>query len=88
MLSEIEKLLVGASQMEKRKLEKCVVGVVIKGGEYHSGHPPPFCRGLSLQPNFQKGGGLTGPQLLEGGCWERGGLLGGGGGCNFHKKIN
>ena len=32
--------------------------------------PPPFCsRGLSLQPNFQKkGGGLTGPQLLDGGC--------------------
>ena len=30
--------------------------------------------GLSLQPNFQKGGGgLKGPQLLEGGCWERGG---------------
>ena len=29
---------------------------------------------LNLQPNFQKrGGGLTGPQLLEGGCWERGG---------------
>ena len=22
--------------------------------------------GVSLQPNFQKGGGLTGPQLLEG----------------------
>ena len=43
----------------------------------------PFCRGgggrgLSLQPNFQQkkkggGGGLTGPQLLERGCWERGG---------------
>ena len=28
--------------------------------------------GLNLQPNFQKGG-LTGPKLLEGGCWERGG---------------
>ena len=28
---------------------------------------------LSLQPNFQKGGkGLTGPQPIEGGCWERG----------------
>ena len=37
---------------------------------------------LSLQPNFQKGGGggLTGFQLLEAGCWERGG------GCNFHIK--
>ena len=29
--------------------------------------------GLSLQPNIQKGRGLTGPQVLEGGCWERGG---------------
>ena len=28
--------------------------------------------GLNLQPNFQKKeGGLTGPQLLEGGCWKR-----------------
>ena len=28
---------------------------------------PPFCcGGLSLQPNFQKGGDLTGPQLLDG----------------------
>ena len=37
--------------------------------------PPPFLQGggrLSLQPNFQKGGGcLTGSQLLEGGCWEK-----------------
>ena len=28
---------------------------------------------VSLQPNFQKGGGLTGPQFLEWGCWVRGG---------------
>ena len=27
--------------------------------------------GLSLKPNFKKFS-LTGPQLLEGGCWERG----------------
>ena len=27
----------------------------------------------NLQPNFQKEEGLTGLQLLEGGCWERGG---------------
>ena len=69
MLSEIEKLLVGASQMEKRKLEKCVVEFVIKGGEYHSGYPPPFCGGLSLQPNFQKGG-------VDRTSTFRGGLLG------------
>ena len=31
-----------------------------------------FINALNLQPNFQKGGGgLTGPQPLEGGCWER-----------------
>ena len=42
--------------------------------------PPPLSAGgegeggsLNLQPYFQKRGGLTGPQLLEGGCWERGG---------------
>ena len=29
--------------------------------------------------------GLTGPQLLEGGCWERGGDFIQGG-CNFHIK--
>ena len=53
----------------------------------HSVHPPaPLSAGeLSLQPNFQKGGGLTGPQLLEGGCWERGGDFFQGG-CNFHIK--
>ena len=34
----------------------------------HSLHPPPLsARGLNVLPNFQKkGGGLTGPQLLEG----------------------
>ena len=38
--------------------------------------PPLFLLGeLNLLPNFQKGGGggLTGPQVLEGVCWERGG---------------
>ena len=56
--------------------------------------PPPFLQGggvgwgLSLQLNFQKGeaSGLTGPQLLEGGCWERGGLLFSGGLQLSHKK--
>ena len=49
---------------------------------------PPFLQGeLSLQPNFQKKGrGLTGPQLLEGGCWERGGVTFFRVGCNFYKK--
>ena len=36
----------------------------------HSLHPPPpfLLGGLNHQPNFQKGGGFTGPQLLEGSC--------------------
>ena len=40
-------------------------------GLSYSVHPPapPFCWGggwgVNLQPNFQKGGDLTGPQLLE-----------------------
>ena len=41
--------------------------------------------GLNLLPDFQKGGGLTGPQFLEGGCWERGGDFFQGG-CNFLTK--
>ena len=33
----------------------------------HNVHTAPFCRQeLNLLPNFQKGGALTGPQLLDG----------------------
>ena len=50
-------------------------------------HPPPLSAGgggIEPPTKFSKrGSGLTGFQLLEGGCWERGG---GRGGCNFHKK--
>ena len=35
---------------------------------------------------FSKRGGLTGPQILEWGCWERGVDFFQGRGCNFHKK--
>ena len=42
--------------------------------------------GLNLQPNFQKGEGLTGPQLLEGGCWGKWGWLFSGGGAIFTLK--
>ena len=39
--------------------------------------PPPSCGGggggLNLLINSQKGEGLTGPQMLGRGCWERGG---------------
>ena len=41
--------------------------------------------GLNLLPKFQKGGDLSGPQLLEGGCWERGGDFFQGD-CNFYIK--
>ena len=41
--------------------------------------------GIVCTPPFLLGGGLTGPQLLEGGCWERGGDFFQGG-CNFHIK--
>ena len=37
--------------------------------------PPPFCLGV-----------LTGPQFLEGGCWERGVTFFRGGGQFLHKK--
>ena len=40
----------------KEKIRKVCGGCCDQRGGYHSGHPPPFCRGLSLQPNFQKGG--------------------------------
>ena len=35
--------------------------------------PTPFCRGVEPPTKFSKRGGLTGAQLLEGGCWEIGG---------------
>ena len=48
---------------------------------------PPFLLvggGLNLLPNLQKGGSLAGPQLLEGGLWEKGGdFFQGGGGATF-----
>ena len=45
--------------------------------------PPPFLLGeLNLNQIFKKGG-LTGPQFLEGACWERGGDFFQGA-CNFH----
>ena len=45
--------------------------------------------GVEPPTKFSKRGGLAGPQLLEGGCWERGGYFfqGGGGGCNCHMNL-
>ena len=53
----------------------------------HSVHHP-FLLGGGVEPPTKfsnKGEGLTGPQLLEGACWERGGdfFLGG---WNFHTQ--
>ena len=53
---------------------------------------PTFCSagGGGVEPPTKfskKGGGLTGPQILDGGCWERGADFFQGG-CNFRIKIN
>ena len=52
--------------------------------------PSPILLGgwTSYQIFKKRGGGLIGPQFLEGGCWERGGVtfFRGGGGCNFLTK--
>ena len=60
----------------------------------HSVHPLPLSAGTGGWASYQvfeKGGGLTGSQFWEGGCWERGGdFFGrhgrGGGGCSFAMK--
>ena len=50
-------------------------------------HLPLSAKEWRLQPNFQKGrGGLTGPQLLVGGSWERGDDFFQGGLQFLHKK--
>ena len=43
------------------------------------GTPPFFAGGVEPPTKFSKRGGLTGPQLLEGGDFFQGG-------CNFHIK--
>ena len=49
--------------------------------------PPPFCwrRGAEPPTKYQKerGGGLTGPQFLEEGCWAREGVIFFREGCSF-----
>ena len=62
--------------------------VIIKVINTYSGHLSPLSAGGGgvEPPNFQKGAGLTGPQLLEGVCWERGGLLFSGGLQFSHKN--
>ena len=44
--------------------------------QHHSVHPPLLCVGGGVEPPIKfskRGGGLTGPQFLEGGCREKGG---------------
>ena len=57
----------------------------------HSGHPPPLSAGgggLSLQPNFQKRGGLYRNSTFRGGLLGKRGATYFRGGCNFQLKIN
>ena len=42
--------------------------------------------GIEPPNKFSKSRDLTGPQLLEVNCWERGGDFFRGEGCNFHIK--
>ena len=54
----------------------------------HSVHPPflqGWGGGWASNQIFEKGR-LTGPQLLEGGCWERGGVTFFRGGLQFSLK--
>ena len=51
--------------------------------------PPSFLLwGLSLLPNFQKGGGLDRTSVFRAGCWERGGWLFSGRVAIFQQKID
>ena len=50
--------------------------------------PCHFCRGVEPPARLSKNGDLTGRQLLEGGCWERGGDLFQAGLQLSHKKMN
>ena len=53
----------------------------------HSVHSALSAGEVELQPNFQKEGGLIGPQLLEGVAGkERSDFFREGGGCNFEIK--
>ena len=66
------------------------VSVCLSQSKLRSVDPPPsFCRGGWVFNQILKmgGGGLTGPQLLEGGCWERGGWIFSGGVQLSHNKL-
>ena len=50
------------------------VSVSQSHSKLHSVHPTPLLSAGGIEPptKFKKRGGLTGSQLLEGSCWERG----------------
>ena len=58
----------------KKKTRLTVMNMHSKLLNSHSVHPP-LSDGERVEPptKFSKRGSLTGPQLLEGVCWERGG---------------
>ena len=73
----------------KKKTRLTVMNMHSKLLNSHSVHPPLSDGGRVEPPTkFSKRGGLTGPQLLERLCWERGGVTLFRGGCSFHIKIN
>ena len=58
----------------KKKTRLTVMNMHSKLLNSHSVHPPLSDGGRVEPPTkFSKRGSLTGPQLLEGVCWERGG---------------
>ena len=71
----------------KMKTRLTVMNMHSKLLNSHSVHPPlPGGEGIEPPTKFSKSEVLTGPQLLEGVCWERGGDFIQG--CSFHIKIN
>ena len=64
------------------------VSVCQSQSKSNSVYPPLSAAGLSIQPNFKKGG-LDRTSTFRGGCWERGGdFFQGGGVCNCHINQN
>ena len=58
----------------KKKTRLTVMNMHSKLLNSHSVHPPlPGGEGIEPPTKFSKSEVLTGPQLLEGVCWERGG---------------
>ena len=63
--------------MSNRKIQDPLKLIITSLAVGKSGIEPPI--------KFSMGGGLTGPQLIKWGCWERGGAFFMGG-CSFYIK--